>query len=29
VDASALSAGIYFVKVETELGASTSKLIVK
>ena len=29
VDASALSAGVYFVKVETESGASTSKLIVK
>ena len=29
IDATALSAGVYFVKVETEIGASTSKLIVK
>ena len=29
VDASALSAGVYFVKVETEAGSSSSKLIVK
>ena len=29
VDASALSSGIYLVKVETEIGTTTSKLIVK
>ena len=29
VEASALSSGIYLVKVETEIGTTTSKLIVK